>query len=51
MKKCAIITLIFAFHCTVKAQLSATQIDALAEKTLAAFDVPGIAIAVGGDSK
>jgi CubicO group peptidase (beta-lactamase class C family) len=39
------------FTGSLHAQLTATQIDSLAERTLRAFNVPGIAVAVVKDGK
>lgn len=36
---------------TVKAQITPTQVDSLVERTLKAFDVPGIAVAIVKDGK
>jgi CubicO group peptidase (beta-lactamase class C family) len=54
MKKLKIavtLTLFFASTFSVQAQLPPRQIDSLVEKTLKAFDVPGIAVAVIKDGK
>ncbi len=51
MKKHLILLLLLAVHFQAMAQLSSAQIDALVEKTLTAFNVPGIAVAVVKDGQ
>ena len=54
MKKLTIITLLFVLllaHIDVRAQLSSRQIDSLAQKSLQAFNVAGLAVAVVKDGK
>lgn len=51
MKKSFFICLTFATHFGAMAQLSATQIDQLVQKTLTTYNVPGIAVAVVKDGQ
>src|SRR6218665_2255821 len=51
MKKNFLTLLCFTLIHPVFAQITSAEIDALAEKTLTTFDVPGIAVAVVKDGK
>lgn len=51
MKKFLAITALFFFTFSVQAQLSSAEIDALVNRTLETFDVPGIAVCVIKDQK
>lgn len=51
MKKIVLLSLAFAFHCSLSAQITSSEIDELVGRTLKTFDVPGVAVAVVKDGK
>jgi len=52
MKKISItLLLLIAFNANTFSQITSSQVDELAERTLKAFDVPGIAVAIVKDGK
>lgn len=51
MKKQILSLLLFAFTAHCFAQISEKEVDALAEKTLKTFNIPGIAVAIVKDGK